>query len=237
MPPSARRARPTLRCLGGDLRLELPPLDVDLGSLDHPMLRETWRIAPEAPQGQKRILSIAHPLVFRIRVSDDRGATWVDEEPAIVWLCAARGRQEGSDEDAFRWFAELHAADQLLPAESDRLRDRAEAAIRLERGLTYELLALLDAARGTPGEVAGSDLGGWVPARVLVRPSEGMEAVWCGLSVRSADGALTPVPLRDVLFARLESALEPVESEPQADWLGEVLPWTEVVRFYVRAVD
>lgn len=68
-------------------------------------------------------------------------------------------------------------------------------------------------------------------------PSEGMEAVWCGLSVRSADGALTPVPLRDVLFARLESALEPVESEPQADWLGEVLPWTEVVRFYVRAVD
>ena len=50
--------------------------------------------------GQKRILSISYPLVYRLRVSSERGAAWLDEE-GIVWLCAVRRREEGSDDDAF----------------------------------------------------------------------------------------------------------------------------------------
>jgi hypothetical protein len=122
-------------------------------------LREEFvRLAPESPTGQKRILSIEHPLVYRIRVSSHRGATWVDEhvvdtdERVIVWLCAAHGREAGSDDDAYVYFAELHSSDELLPDSDDRLRDRAEAAIRLYRGLSADLILLLDAAlaeRGT----------------------------------------------------------------------------------------
>ena len=237
MSPSARRARPTLRCLSEDLGLELPSLDVDLGTLDHPMVEETRRIAPESPQGQKRILNIDHPLVYRLRVSGDRGATWVDEEHSIVWLCAARRRQEGSEDDAFSWFAELHKADRLLPTADDLLRDRAEAVTRLQQGLTTELLALLAHSRANAGQPIQADLGGWMPARLMTVQSEGMEEVWCGLSVKANDSSRTSDRLRDVLFASLEVALQPAEAESRADWPGGEVPWTEVVRFYVRAVD
>ena len=78
--PMNRRARPTLRCLTEDLGLGIPGLGDDLGGLDHPWIAELRRIAPRSPQGQKRILSIAQPLVYRLRVSSARGVTWVDEE-------------------------------------------------------------------------------------------------------------------------------------------------------------
>ena len=154
-----RRARPTLRCLSEDLGLELPGLDVDLGEIDHPWLEELRRMAPTSPRGQKRILSIDYPLMYRLRVSSSRGATWVDEEHNIVWLCAARRREEGSDDDAFAWFADLHAKGRLLPTEDDRLRDRAEAAIRLHRGLTAELLQLGDDALSHQGTEMTAHLG------------------------------------------------------------------------------
>lgn len=109
-----RRARPTTRCLVEDLGLELPELPVDLGEIDHRWLTELRRIAPTSPTGQKRILSIAHP-VYRLRVSTERGATWIDDD-GVVWLCAVRRREDGSDSDAFAWFAELYASDRLLPA-------------------------------------------------------------------------------------------------------------------------
>jgi len=102
-----RRARPTIRCVIEDLGLELPGLDTDLGELDDAWIAELRRIAATSPTGQKRILAIDHPLVYRLRVSSERGATWVDED-GVVWLCAVRRREEGSDDDAFAWFAELH---------------------------------------------------------------------------------------------------------------------------------
>lgn len=128
---TSRRGRPTLRCLVDDLDIELPPLNVDLGELDHPFLRELRRIAATSPQGQKRILSIAHPLVYRLRVSNERGATWLDDTKEIVWLCAAQRREDDSDDDAYHYFAQLHAAGTLLPGADDDLRDRAEVALRL----------------------------------------------------------------------------------------------------------
>lgn len=62
-----RRSRPTIRCLVNDLGIGLPPLDVDIGSLDHPFLDELRRVTPDSPRGQKRVLSIDYPLVYRIR--------------------------------------------------------------------------------------------------------------------------------------------------------------------------
>jgi hypothetical protein len=144
--PTSRRARPTIRCLTEDLGRSLPPLDVDLGELDDPWLDELRRIAPTSPLGQKRILSIDRPLVYRLRDSRHRAATWVDEEHGIVWLCAVHRREEGSDDDAYGWFAKLHAAGELVPSEDDRLRDRAETVIRLQRGLASELLDFVDDA-------------------------------------------------------------------------------------------
>lgn len=238
--PDARSARPTIRCLIDDLRVELPGLDVDLGDVDHPLRDEFCRLAPESPTGQKRILSIANPLVYRIRVSSHRGATWVDEhaggdkEHVIVWLCAAHRREAGSEDDAYVYFAALHASDELLANADDRLRDRAEAVIRLQRGLTAELVGLLDLALAEKEMEQHADLGGWLPCRILVLQAEGVEEIWCALSVRGTDDVFVAQELRDLLFVTLERHVSPALFETRSDWPTGAVEWFEVVRLGMR---
>jgi hypothetical protein len=229
-----RRARPTLRCLTEDLGLDVPGLGVDLGGVDHPWLAELRRVAPRSPQGQKRILSIAEPLVYRLRVSSARGATWVDEEHGIVWLCAVHRREQGSDDDAYAWFASLHASGRLLPAEDDRLRDRAEAVIRLQRGLSAEMLHLVDQALLHKGTELAADLGGYLPCRVLLLASGGVQEIWCALSSRATDGTHVPDRLRDILFATLERHFSDAVFEVRHDWPTGEVGWWEVVRLGLR---
>jgi len=83
-----RRTRVTLRCVREDLELDVPPVEVALGSLDHALVAEARRLAPSAPRGQKRILSIERPLVYRIRHARWRGATWLETGEGRFWLCA-----------------------------------------------------------------------------------------------------------------------------------------------------
>jgi hypothetical protein len=52
-------------------------------------------------------------------------------------------------------FADLHAKGRLLPSEDDRLRDRAEPVIRLQRGLTAGLLQLVAEAFVAEGRRTG----------------------------------------------------------------------------------
>lgn len=160
----ARRARPTLRCLEEDLGIPLPDLTIDLGEVDHPLLKETRRVAPESPKGQKRILSIPEPLVYRIRHSGFRGATWLDEPTGVVWLCAVERREQDSDDDAFAHFLKLHESGRLLPSDADRLRDRTEGALRLFNRLARELLDELAAAMAAPAKERAPTLNG-LPAR------------------------------------------------------------------------
>ena len=229
-----RRARPTIRCLTDDLDLDLPTLDVDLGQIDHPWLDELRRIAPTSPIGQKRILSIEHPLVHRLRISSERGATWLDSGDDIVWLCAVRRREQGSDDDAFQWFKELHAAGSLLPSADDRLRDRAEEVLRLQRRLSAELFELVDRALDSNGSECIADLDGWLPCRVLVLEGQGVEEIRCALSVRAIDGVFIRSELRDILFASLEADLSPAIFEARGDWPTDNVVWFEAVRLGLR---
>ena len=212
----------------------LPWWDVDLGEIDDPWLEELRRIAPTSPQSQKRILSIEHPLVYRLRVSTYRGATWVDEEHGIVWLCAVQRREEGSEDDAFARFADLHAKGQLLPSEDDRLRDAAEAAIRLHRALTAELLQLVADALSHPGTETEADLGEYLPCRVLVQGGGGVDEIWCALSSRTRDGNHILDRLRDLLFAELENHFPDAIFEVRSDWPTGQLEWWEAVRMGLR---
>lgn len=83
--------------------------------------------------------------------------------------------------------------------------DRAEAVIRLQRGLTAGLLQLVADALSRRGTELAADLGGYLPCRVLVVDSGGVEESWCALSGRAADGAHVRDRLRDVVFAALEN--------------------------------
>ena len=225
-----RRGRPTLRCLVDDLGVDLPGLDVDLGELSNEWLNELRRIAPTSPLGQKRILSIDHPMVYRLRVSTHRGATWLHEGPEIVWLCGAHKHEDGSEDDAYIWFAGLHASNRLLPDDDDRLRDRAEAVLRFHKLLTAELCALVDSARTKPSEEVAAELGGWITCRVLVVRHPGMDEIWCALSTHGNDDGFVSERQRDLLFAELERHLG-VEIEPCYEWPTGDLKWFEVVRF------
>jgi hypothetical protein len=48
--------------------------------------------------------------VYRLRHGRWRAATWFEGEAGRFWLCAAAQRDAGSLDDAYEFFAALHAA-------------------------------------------------------------------------------------------------------------------------------
>jgi hypothetical protein len=227
-----RRTRVTLRCLREDLSLTLPPVEFDLGLIEHPLIAEARRLAPTAPRGQKRILSIDRPLVYRIRHGRWRGATWLEADAARFWLCAGAEREEGSREDAFEVFAALHAAGRLLPDDDDRLRDALECNVRVIDSATAEIpVALRDASaeRGRDHRVV---FGGLVDARLHV--SLGGDEVWVAIATQSAEGGVVDERLRDVLFRLVFDAAGAEVWELRADWPAGPLAWFEVARLGLR---
>lgn len=231
---TVRSARPTIRCLIEDLGIDVPGLDESLDDLDHPWLEELHRVADTSPQGQKRIESIDHPLVFRLRISDHRGATWVDESRDVVWLCAVHKREDGSEDDAYEWFCGLHKSGDLLPTEEDQDRLLIDAAIQTFRTVETDLLQLVDEAIARPGEELARDLADWIPCRVLVIEAAGVQEVWCAISGRDADGGFVNERTKTALFRSLEQHLDPVVMEARHDWPGGQPEWFEVVRLGIR---
>ncbi|HVA07260.1 MAG TPA: hypothetical protein VNG12_11025 [Acidimicrobiales bacterium] len=150
-------------------------------------------------------------------MSTERGATRIDDD-AVVWLCAIRRREDGSDDDAFARFAQLHASRRLLPTDDDHLRDLAEEALRLDHRPTSDLFGLVDRGLAKSGTECASVLDSWFPARVLVIQYGGVEEIWCGICVRATDGAFIRPELRDVLFASLEAYVSPVVFEARDGW-------------------
>jgi hypothetical protein len=194
---------------------------------------ELKRVAQRSPDGQKRIQSIDHPLVYRLRISNHRGATWVDDENDVVWLCGVHRREAGSDDDAFEYFRALHIDGSLLPTEEDLLRLQSERVYVVYRELARGLRELLDEALGSVGTEVSTELCGWLPARVLVIESD-LQEVWCALSVVNNQGEVVSERLRDILFAALEEHLAPVEIEARHDWPTGEVEWFEVVRLGIR---
>jgi hypothetical protein len=212
-----------------DLGLGIPSLEVDLGTLDHPLLEEAWRLAPSAPTGQKRILSIPHPIVFRLRHGRWRGASWLEETQSRFWLLAGALREEGSSDDAFEVFKDLYEHGRLLPVEEDDRRDRAEFVARI----------LQAAATGIPewvedlpiGEDSSLDLGDGASVRAH-RAAE--DEIWVAVPTRTADGAMLNERIVALLFTIIEQTIDPLHFEPRPDWPSGALAWYEAARFYVR---
>jgi hypothetical protein len=222
--------------LAEDLRLPIPPVDKLISDVEHDMLSEAKRVAPTAPRGQKRILSIGAPLVYRLRRSDQRAATWIDEHEDIFWLLAVEKREEGSDDDAFEYFRRLHEAGRLLPTEDDRLRDQIEATVRLTRAIQEDLGVALAAARRAPRSEVHIDLANYLPARMYISPTDELEELWVAVSVRDTSGAGVNPRLRDATFAMLRQLVEPHVWEWRHDWPVGRLEWFEVAQLSLTAI-
>ncbi len=222
----------TLRCLREDLGLDVPPVEVDLGGIHHPLIAEARRIGPAAPRGQKRILSIDYPLVYRLRHGRWRGATWLEADAGRFWLCAAAQREVGSPDDAYEFFAALHAAGRLLPDDDDRLRDALERNARVIDAAAAEIPALLARATARRGHDVAVRFGQLVDARLHVSPAG--DEVWVAIATQAVDGRFVEERLRDVLFRLVFDAARAEVSEPRADWPSGPLAWFEVARLGLR---
>ena len=228
----ARTARPTLRCVRQDFKVSpLPPLEFDLGRLDHPMMAEAHRVAPMSPNGQKRVLAIRDQLVYRIRHGRQRGATWVDLKDDLLWLAAVEDREHGSRDDAFEYFAELHSRGCLLPNQDDRLRIRAERTAGVLVDIDSGVAALAAAIRSGNLTSWSGALGG-IPTRVQVVRQDLVE-IWVGVALVDLAGRGTPDRMRNYMFAKFEAELDPWEWEWRHDWCGQRLPHFELACLYI----
>lgn len=232
---SFRRVRATIRCLQEDLGIRLPGADTDLGQLNHPLVEECRRLAEVAPQGQKRILSIDFPLVFRVSHGRWRGASWVDAEHELFWLLAAEQREEGSHDDAYVHFESLHEANKLLPTRDDYLRDRVEEGTRALAAVRAELPEVFALARERLGVDHTVLLLEFVEVVVHVQIHGGIEMIWMAVSALDTDRNVVNVRLRDLIFGVAEQVLENAEWDWTAEWpLERDLKWFEVARLALQ---
>ena len=235
---SPRRVRVTLRCLGDDLNIPLPASDTDLGQLDHPLVEECRRLAELAPRGQKRILSIDNPLVFRVSHGRWRGASWVDEDHKLFWLLAAEQREEGSLDDAYLHFESLHDSNKLLPTRDDYLRDRVEEGTRVLAAIKAEMPQAISGAREDAGQDHSILLLDRVEVVFHVQPDDEMEMVWMAVSAMDVESNVVNVRLRDLIFAVAEQILGEAEWEWTTEWpIERGLGWFEVTRLALREVS
>jgi len=222
--------RITMRCYVEDLGLALPGIEDELLA-DHPIIRELAQRAASAPAGLKRILSIASPLVYRLRRGRHRGAVWPDGERAVLWLLAHGVRREGSRDDPYERFARLHRAGRLLPTDDDAARISLECASRLFREMQREIPELVAAARARPGGALAAEVAHDVPIRLLWVPGVGVTELWVAVGTVSASGAGTSSRLRDMVFALVERAAGPGEWEATVQWPQGAMAWFEIARY------
>jgi hypothetical protein len=222
--------RVTMRCYVEDLGLALPGIDDELLA-DHPIIKELVQRAPTAPAGLKRILSIASPLVYRLRRGRHRGAVWPDEELALFWLLAHGVRKESSHDDPYDRFGRLHRAGRLLPTDDDAARISLGCASRLLREMQREIPELVAAARSRPGVALAAEVAHYVPIRLCWVPGVGVAELWVAVGTVSASGVGTSSRVRDMVFALVERAAGPGEWEATVQWPEGALAWFEIARY------
>jgi hypothetical protein len=228
----SRRTRVTLRCVREDLEFDVPPVELDLGALDHPLVAEARRVAPTAPRGQKRILAIEHPLVYRLRHGRWRGASWLETDEARFWLCAGAQRAGGSADDAYEHFIALHNSGRLLPDDDDRLRDELERNARIIDAAAAVIPEALTEALARRGRDVALRFGDLVDARLHATAAG--DEIWVAIATQAADDRFVDERLRDVLFRLVFDAAEAELWEPRADWPSGELAWFEVARLGLR---
>jgi hypothetical protein len=149
-------------------------------------------------------------------------------------LLGVAEKEEGSPDDAFEVFQALHVAGELLPGDDDRLRDRAEGAIRFSESVKRDAPKCIAKAREHEGQELRWLLGGRVDVVVLLRRTGGWEELWVAVPDRDRHGDTLSFKQRDVVFAAFLVALGDADWEQRWDWPTRVLARHEIARLYLR---
>jgi hypothetical protein len=231
----ARRCRPTLRLLTDDLRLPIPPPEVTLDNLAHPVLKKAHGYAPSHPQNQIRIESITDTMVYRFTHGRSRVATWLETPSDIVWVCAEDIRRDGASDDVYEYIERLHAQGALLPVKEDATRIRLENVFRFQNDLAREAPSALNAAERQAGEPLRFTLTPLqVQCELLVVSEEELEEVWLSVSSITGLGKHLQEKTRQFIFAVFKQTARSAQWEERGDWPTRPLEWYEVALLGVR---
>ena len=219
--PGIRRTRITCRCLSGDLGETLPAAEVDIGTIEHPVMRQARELTSSHPANLARVQAIDDALVVHFMHGRDRVASWLDESTATIWVCAVDDRGEATDD----YFSALHGRGELLPGEDDVRREQVETAARLVAAIRAGVPRWLDEARVRPNRDVTRSLPGGATLRVF-RPRDADE-FWVAMPILGTPGALAP-RMRAVLVAVLQEHLGEIAWEQRYDWPRGELPYHEI---------
>jgi hypothetical protein len=206
----------------------MPPQDVDIGSIDHGIMRKARELTAEYPKNLVRIVEIRETHVFRFTHGRTRVATWLDRETGVVWVCAADER----DDDTYDHFVDLYNAGELLPDERDSIREETEAAARFLRSLTSRLPIALDEAIANPNVERRVELEGGSLVRIIVIPGD-LQEVWIAMPTLNAAAGLTP-RMRGMVIAVADTHLSDALWEQRYQWPAGRLDDHEIAHLAVR---
>jgi hypothetical protein len=191
----------------------MPGPDVQIGSLDVPILVKARSLAPSYPSNLIRIQEIRDTLVYRYTHGRQRVVVWLDRDRSILWVCAADER----DGETYDSFVDLHEHGELLPSYDDELRLAAEAATRFADSIADELPVFLAEARASQNTELVRPLRSGGEIRMLVSTTLGVEELWVALPTLQAPGGLTP-RMRALALVVLERELNDAVWEQRYDW-------------------
>ncbi|WP_402374564.1 hypothetical protein [Isoptericola rhizosphaerae] len=150
--------RPTVRCLENDLGQSLPPLEVALHDVDHPLVERAQDVPAQVEaRSAERIISLTDRVWFKRRAGRWRGAvgevTDTDDVLSGWWLAAAGRREDGSLGD---FYADLAAtatrngrgtgepdSGWLLPEAADTRRLQLETTTRAVLAIRRDIRRLI----------------------------------------------------------------------------------------------
>jgi hypothetical protein len=126
---------------------------------------------------------------------DHRGATFYDEDEAVIWLVAYGRHRSGAHDDFFPYCKRLDAEERLLPVQADIARMYRERDRRFVEAVTVEAPVALKAARETEGEYRCT-IGGELGAGLAIEVVEEMDATSITVAFKPAGGGpLTKVTM------------------------------------------
>jgi len=134
----------------------------------HQVIADFVKKRTESPIGGETIRSLQRKklIAYSLLSGRYRAVTWYHATPGIVWLLAARWREEGSPADAYPYFEALLDAGRLLPTREDVERVIIRRRLTFERALIEQVPGIRHVALQHPGEIHEAIVEGRIRVRV-----------------------------------------------------------------------
>lgn len=187
--------RVTARCLDEDLNADGAASFESIQGLE--IVKAFVKDRATQPSASKQISPLSSGQeMWRLGYGHDhRGATFYDEDEAVIWLAAYGRHRSGDPDDFFPYCKRLDAEGRLLPVQADIARMYRDRDRRFIEAVTIEAPVALKAAREADGEYRCT-IGGELGAGLAIEVIDELEATSITVAFKpAAGGHLTRVTM------------------------------------------